>query len=198
MRQREAQLGQARVDLERTVIRAPVDGIVVKRSVEPGQTVAASLQAPVLFKIAEDLRAMKVEIDVDEADVGKVKVGQRARFNVAAYLDRTFDARVVMVHNAARVIDRVVTYRADLAVDNPDLALRPGMTATAEVFVGDVREAILIPTQALRFTPGGPVWVIRGGIPVPVSITVLGETETTAAVRGAIEPGDQVLTGGAP
>jgi HlyD family secretion protein len=155
VKQREAQLSQAKVDLERTMIRAPVDGIVVKKSVEPGQTVAASLQAPELFVIAQDLREMQVEASIDEAEVGRVLVGQAASFTVDSFPGRTFGGTVSQVRKAALVVQNVVTYIAVISASNADLSLFPGMTANVRIIV-DVRDGVLrIPNAALRFRPAG-------------------------------------------
>lgn len=155
VKQREAQLAQARVDLERTSIRAPVDGIVVKKSVEPGQTVAASLQAPELFVIAQDLRQMQVETSIDEAEVGRVRVGQSATFTVDSFPGRAFQGTVTQVRKAAQVIQNVVTYIAVITTSNPDLSLFPGMTANVRI-VADTRDNVLkLPNAALRFRPAG-------------------------------------------
>jgi len=140
-------------DLEKTVIYAPISGIVLSRNVEPGQTVAASLQAPVLYVLAEDLRRMELQVDVDEADVGQVREGQRAVFTVDAYPERTFAARITQVRYGAETTDGVVTYKAVLSVENPDLLLRPGMTATADITVLEIEDALLVSNAALRFTP---------------------------------------------
>lgn len=153
VKQREAQLAQARVDLERTAIRAPVDGIVVKKSVEIGQTVAASLQAPELFVIAQDLREMQVEASIDEAEIGRVRVGQAATFTVDSFPGRVFRGQVAQVRKAAQVVQNVVTYTAVIATSNPDLSLFPGMTANVRIVV-DTREGVLkVPNAALRFRP---------------------------------------------
>ena len=155
VKQRESQLAQAKVDLDRTEIRAPVDGIVVKKSVEPGQTVAASLQAPELFVIAQDLREMQVETSIDEAEVGRIGVGQRASFTVDSFPGRTFRGTVSQVRKAAQVVQNVVTYIAVISAANPDLSLFPGMTANVRIVV-DTRENVLkIPNAALRFRPAG-------------------------------------------
>src|SRR5688572_29755275 len=135
VRQRELQLAQARVDLERTEIRAPVDGIVVKKSVEPGQTVAASLQAPELFVIAQDLREMQVDTSIDESEVGRVRVGQEASFTVDSFPGRSFRGTVAQVRKAAQVVQNVVTYIAVIRASNPDLSLFPGMTANVRVII---------------------------------------------------------------
>ncbi|MGA1790813.1 MAG: efflux RND transporter periplasmic adaptor subunit, partial [bacterium] len=140
-------------DLSKTVIRSPINGIVLTRNVEPGQTVAASLQAPVLFVLAEDLTKMELHVAVDEADVGQVIKGQDATFTVDAYPDKNFPARVTQVRYASQTVEGVVTYETVLNVDNSDLLLRPGMTATADIIVKKVKDGILIPNAALRFTP---------------------------------------------
>jgi len=196
-----AALRVAETNLTRTVIRAPIDGIVLARNVEPGQTVVAALQAPVLFQLAEDLRAMQVAVDVDEADVGQVRAGQPATFTVAAYFGREFHARVVAVHNAARLVDRVVSYEAELEVDNRELLLRPGMTVTAQIVVDRVHDALLVPAQALRFDPpgiahAGPprLWVLAGGGPVAVPVRAGPGNETMTSVdAGAVTPGTPVI-----
>jgi HlyD family secretion protein len=152
-----AALDAAETDLRKSVIISPIDGIVLVRSVEPGQTVAASLQAPVLFTLAESLERMELHVDVDEADVGQVSPGQPATFTVDAWPDRSFDARITQVRYGAQTVDNVVTYETVLEVDNPDRLLRPGMTATAEIEVRNVSGALLVPNAALRFTPPEPV-----------------------------------------
>jgi HlyD family secretion protein len=155
VRQREAQLAQARVDLDRTEIRAPVDGIVVKKSVEPGQTVAASLQAPELFVIAQDLRQMQVETSIDESEVGRIRVGQEATFTVDSFPGRTFRGNVAQIRKAAQVVQNVVTYIGVVRTSNPELELFPGMTANVRVIV-DTRDNVLkVPNAALRFRPAG-------------------------------------------
>jgi HlyD family secretion protein len=155
VRQREAQLASARVDLGRTEIRAPVDGVVIKRSVDVGQTVAASLQAPELFLIAKDLRDMQVETSIDEADVGRVRPGQRATFTVDAYPGRQFGGEIKQVRKAATNTQNVITYTALVSAANPDGALMPGMTANVRI-VTDTRDSVLkAPNAALRFRPPG-------------------------------------------
>ncbi|GBC61137.1 efflux transporter periplasmic adaptor subunit [Desulfonema ishimotonii] len=149
----EANLNSDQTDLSKSVILSPINGIVLTRSIEPGQTVAASLEAPVLFTLAEDLAQMELHVDVDEADVGQVKDGQEATFTVDAYPDRNFQARITQVRYGSETTDGVVTYETVLAVDNSDLSLRPGMTATADIIVRKVENKILIPNAALRFSP---------------------------------------------
>jgi len=151
-----ATLDAVETDLAKATIRAPIDGIVLNRQVEIGQTVAAAFQTPVLFTLAEDLTRMELAVDVDEADVGRVAVGQRATFTVDAYPERTFAARVVEVRFAPETVEGVVTYETLLSVDNSDLLLRPGMTATADVIVETVDDAVLVANAALRFTPPEP------------------------------------------
>ncbi len=193
---------QARNNLARTLVRSPIDGVVLARDVEMGQTVVVAFQSQVLFQVAADLRAMRASVDIDEADVGVVREGQSATFTVAAYLGRTFEARVVAVHNAARLVDRVVTYEAELDVDNADLALRPGMTVTADIVARRIPDALLVPGQALRFTPagevapaaGGRIWVVRDGQPVPFDVEIVGQDDTlTAVTASGLEPGAPVI-----
>lgn len=148
-----ADLDLGETDLEKALIRSPITGVVLSRNVEPGQTVASSLQAPVLFTIAEDLRKMEVQVDVDEADVGKVGEGQTAHFSVDAYPGKEFDAEIRELRYGSEVVQGVVTYKAVLTTDNTELLLRPGMTATAELVVSDIEDALTVPNAALRFTP---------------------------------------------
>lgn len=153
VKQREAQLAQARVDLERTAIRAPVDGIVIKKSIERGQTVAASLQAPELFVIARSLREMQVETSVDEAEIGKVKAGQRATFTVDSFPGRNFAGEVLQVRKAAQTVQNVVTYTVVVSAANTDLALVPGMTANVRIVTEQRENVLKVPNAALRFRP---------------------------------------------
>jgi HlyD family secretion protein len=152
----EANLAADETNLAKTNITAPIDGIVLTRQVEPGQTVAASFQTPVLFTLAEDLSAMKLVIDIDEADIGQVKTGQQATFSVDAYPGRIFPAEITSVRFAPNNENGVVTYEALLSVDNGDLSLRPGMTATATITTATREGALMVPYAALRFTPPLP------------------------------------------
>ena len=155
VQQREALLSSARVDLSRTIIRAPVDGVVIKRSIEPGQTVAVSLAAPELFLIAQNLRDMQVEVSIDEAEVSRLRVGQKTTFTVDAFPGRTFSGLVTQVRKAALNVQNVITYTAVVSADNESLVLLPGMTANVRV-ITDVREKVLkVPNAALRFKPPG-------------------------------------------
>jgi HlyD family secretion protein len=170
--QARASLTTVRTDLGKTKIRSPINGVILVRSIEPGQTVAASLQAPVLFIMAEDLKKMELHVAVDEADVGAVEVGQDATFTVDAFPNRPFSARITQVHfassnttsssssssgssssSSSATSTGVVTYETVLEVGNPDLLLRPGMTATAEIVTTNIENAVLVPNAALRFTP---------------------------------------------
>jgi HlyD family secretion protein len=169
--QARASLEAVRTDLSKNEIRSPINGVVLVRSVEEGQTVAASLQAPILFTLAEDLKKMELHVSVDEADVGAVEVGQKATFTVDAFPNRTFHAHITQVHFASNNTQKssssssssassststgVVTYETVLEVDNSELLLRPGMTATAEIVTTSIQDALLIPNAALRFTPEG-------------------------------------------
>jgi HlyD family secretion protein len=151
--QAEAKLRIDQTNLKKATIISPINGMVLKRSVEKGQTVAASLQAPVLFTLAEDLTKMELHVLVDEADVGKVQEGQEATFTVDAYPDRTFPASITQVRYGSQVTEGVVSYLTVLDVDNSDLSLRPGMTATANIVVQQVKSALLVPNAALRYIP---------------------------------------------
>jgi HlyD family secretion protein len=151
--QAQAALNQATVDLNNTVIRSPVDGIVISRTVDVGQTVAASLQAPVLFTIANDLSKMEVHTNVDEADVGNVTEGQEVTFTVDAFPARRFKGRVHQVRNAPTVVQNVVTYDAVVRIDNKELLLKPGMTANVQFLVNRRDDVLTIPNMAMRFKP---------------------------------------------
>ncbi len=151
----EAALKGFESDLGKAIIRSPIDGLVLNRQVEPGQTVAASLQAPILFTLAETLTGMDLSVAVDEADVGEVREGLPATFVVDAYPERRFPARIRQVRFAPQEVSGVVTYECILEVDNQDLLLRPGMTATADIVTTEVKGAVLVPNLALRFTPTG-------------------------------------------
>jgi HlyD family secretion protein len=196
-----ADLASRQTDLGKAEIKSPINGVVLKRDIDPGQTVAASLQAPVLFTIAEDLTQMHLIVDVDEADAPQVAEGQSATFTVAAFAERNFPATVKQLRYSPQTVNNVVTYQAVLEVDNKDLALRPGMTATAEIKVEGKDNVLVVPNAALRFTPNttssfGPS---GGGLSVFTSRNG-GRTR----VRGgpeAVPPGSRriwILENGAP
>ena len=151
--QMEAKLKEAELELKYTRITAPVDGVVVARNMDVGQTVTASFQTPVLFKIAEDLTRMQVNTNVDEADIGRVRVGQEAVFTVPAFPDTLFNASVSQIRNEPRIEQNVVTYNVVLHVNNDKLELRPGMTANVQILISEVERAKIVPEQAFRFTP---------------------------------------------
>ncbi|MGB8274896.1 MAG: efflux RND transporter periplasmic adaptor subunit [Alphaproteobacteria bacterium] len=203
VKQREAAAQQARVDLDHTYIRAPVDGVVIARNVDVGQTVAASLQAPVLFTIAKDLRQMQIDTSVDEADVGRVAVGQAVTFTVDAFPGKEFTGKVSQVRKAPQVIQNVVTYDVVIAVDNTDQLLLPGMTANVRVEIAGRTDALKVPNAALRFRPAddtgtGTRVFITGpdGKPkaVPVSLGVSDGT-FTELVGGDLAEGARVIVG---
>ena len=163
VQQYEAMLQQAEVNLDHTVIRAPVDGVVVSRNVDVGQTVAASLQAPTLFLIAQDLTKMQVDTNVDEADVGRVRVDQPVSFSVDAFPGKAFEGKVVQVREAPQVVQNVVTYDVVVSAPNPELKLLPGMTANVRI-VTDQKDGVLkVPNASLRFRPPGA----DSGAPAP-------------------------------
>jgi HlyD family secretion protein len=155
VKQKEAALSQAQVDLDHTTIRAPVNGVVVSRQVDVGQTVAASLQAPILFTIAQDLTRMQVETSVDEADIGRIKLDDRATFTVDAFPGETFVGTVTQIRKAALVVQNVVTYTVVVAVANPTGKLVPGMTANVRLVTAEKPSVLKIPNAALRFRPAG-------------------------------------------
>lgn len=148
-----AALSGSETELAKAEIRSPIDGLVLKREIEPGQTVAASLQAPILFTLAEDLAKMELHVAVDEADIGKVAEQQSAVFTVDAYPQRDFAARITQVRFAPQTVEGVVTYETVLSLDNSELSLRPGMTANAVITVQQLQQVLLVPNAALRFTP---------------------------------------------
>ncbi len=153
--QKRAALVQAQADLNHTTIRAPVNGVVVSRAVDVGQTVAASLQAPTLFTIAEDLTKMQVEVSVDEADIGRIKLEDRSSFTVDSFPAQTFSGTVTQIRKAALVVQNVVTYTVVVAVDNPGGRLLPGMTANVKMIVAEKPSVLKVPNAALRFRPAG-------------------------------------------
>jgi HlyD family secretion protein len=153
--QRRSKLREVEIDLERTEIRSPVDGVVVKRDIDLGQTVAASLSAPTLFTVAQDLRRIDIWANIDEADVGRLKDGQPVTFTVNAYPNRTFDGVVRMVRLGSQTVQNVVTYTAVIGVENPDQALLPGMTANLQIVTDERRDVLRVPNAALRFRPPG-------------------------------------------
>jgi HlyD family secretion protein len=199
VKQREALLRQAQVDLERTIIRAPVNGTVILRNVDAGQTVAASLQAPVLFTIAQDLRDMQVEAAIDEADVGKLRVGQQASFTVDAFPRRQFSGEIRQIRKSPVNVQNVISYTVVISAANADLALLPGMTANVRVVVDSRGSVLKVPNAALRFRPApGRLWVVGAdGKPAPVAAkTGLSDGASTEIAETPLKEGDQVILGG--
>jgi HlyD family secretion protein len=218
VRQARAAVEVDRTNLEQATIVSPVDGVVLSRSVEPGNTVAASFQTPELFILAEDLREMELHVGVDEADVGLVQEGQSATFTVDAWPDRTFDAEVQLVALQPTITNNVVTYTTELDVDNPERLLRPGMTATATIQTGRREDVLRVPNTALRFLPPkrdekggiriGPgrdderepdrdtVYQLVDGEPKKVHVTTgRSDGRHTEIESGEIEAGDRLVTG---
>jgi HlyD family secretion protein len=216
--QRQAQLRQAQVELAHTVIRSPVDGVVISRNVDVGQTVAASLQAPVLFTIAQDLRQMEVNVAVDEADVGRVRPGQKVRFTVDAYPGERFDAQVTQIRKAPQTVNNVVTYSVIATAANPDGRLLPGMTANARILTDERENVLKVPNEALRFRPLNPdgspiklevrareegpgipgrVWALgKDGKPQPISLRLgVSDGKATEVLRGEVRDGMEVILG---
>jgi HlyD family secretion protein len=215
--QRQAALDQAGLDLDRTLLRAPIDGIIIKRDVNPGQTVAVTFEAKTLFKIANDLREMEVHGKIDEADVGQLKVGQTTQFTVDAYPDRTFSGHVLQIRKSPEVVQNVVTYTAIISAPNPDLLLLPGMTAQLRIVVSDTGDTLKIPSQALRFRPNGvgiaadrqnanhvasseasaTVWLVgEDGRPDPISVRLgASDDNSTALLEGRLSEGQQLIVG---
>ncbi|WP_454019492.1 efflux RND transporter periplasmic adaptor subunit [Azospirillum sp. Marseille-Q6669] len=210
VQQKQAAYQGARINLEHTRIVAPVDGTVIQRNVDRGQTVAASLQAPVLFTIAQDLTAMQVDASVDEADVGTVRVRQDVHFTVDAFPGRRFTGAVIQIRKAPQVVQNVVTYDVVISAPNPDLALLPGLTANVRIVTDHRDDALLVPSAALRYHPAkaapsssppsqktGEVWVLNAtGQPErrPLRLGV-SDGSMVEVVEGKLEVGDRVVLG---
>ncbi len=196
----QANLVLQKADLEKSVIRSPIRGVVLGRTVDAGQIVASSLNTPTLFTLAEDLSRMELRVDVDEADIGRVAVGNEASFTVDAYGGRSFPATITQVRFAPETTNGVVTYKAVLAVDNSDLALRPGMTATATITVRRIEDALQVPNAALRFAPPEAAIAIEdeeeGGGGGLIGLIIPKRPAETMAAQGG--PAVWVLRGGAP
>ncbi len=203
--QADAALKNAQTNLGYTRIVSPVDGTVVSRNVDVGQTVAASFQTPTLFTIAQDLTKMQIDTSVDEADIGKVKLGQDVEFTVDAYPDITFKGEVGQVRIAPITVQNVVTYDVVITVDNPDFKLKPGMTANVSIIVAEKKDILKIPNAALRFRlsektkakgqqKGSGIWIVEGGKPkrIPVSVGI-SDGNHTELVSGEIREGQEVV-----
>jgi len=199
--QMEAVLRQVEVDLANTNIRSPVDGVIIQRSVELGSTVAASLQSPTIFTIADDLRRMEIAVSIDETDVGRVKPGQRVAFSVSAYPGREFEGKVKHVRLGSQTVSNVVTYTGIVSIENPKMELLPGMTASVKIETDSRSDALLAPNAALRWKPAGAVakgpgvWVLGpdgGPRMIPVRLG-LGDGSVTEII--ATEPVREIIVG---
>ena len=212
--QRQAQLASAEVNLSYTDIISPVDGTVVSRNVTMGQTVAASFQTPTLFLIATDLTKMQVDTNVSESDIGSVKEGNKTIFTVDAFPNRTFQGTVNQVRQSPQTVQNVVTFDVVISVNNSDLALKPGMTAATRVVIDQRDNVLRVPSQALRYVPGGPagmagaengppgeggahqarLWVLRGGRPTSIPVVVgLDDDSFTEIVQGELTLDNRVV-----
>lgn len=213
LEQTQAAVEKDRANLSYSLIRSPVSGVVVDRTVDVGQTVAASLQTPTLFKIAQDLAKMQIDANFAEADIGNIRVGQVARFNVDAFPNRSFEGRVRQVRLNPTIAQNVVTYDVVIDVDNPEMLLLPGMTAYVTIAVAERKDALLVPNAALRFKPAageapkagtktqhngyaGKVYVLRNGELAPVNLSLgITDNRSTEVLDGEIKAGDQVVVG---
>ena len=203
--QTEAALEFAETNLHYAKILSPVDGVVISRNVDVGQTVAASFQTPTLFTIAQDLTKMQIDTNVDEADIGKVTVGQEVEFTVDAYPELIFKGKVWQVRNAPITVQNVVTYDVVIQVDNPELKLKPGMTANVSIIISTKKDVLKIPNAALRFKPSekglvtsekkGPgVWIIEKDKPKRIQVSLgISDGNYTELVSGEIKEGQELI-----
>jgi HlyD family secretion protein len=208
-----AQVAMYQTQIEKALVRSPIDGVVLDRKVSTGQTVAATFQTPVLFTLASDLSVMQLQVDVDEADIGLVKEGQTATFSVDAYPQRRFDARLISLRNSPKTANGVVTYQGVLTVDNKEMLLRPGLTATVDILVSDTKDALLVPNGALRFAPPasaatapplvpgrngetvGRVWVLENNRAVARDLRIgRSDGRNTEVLSGNLKPGEPIIT----
>lgn len=211
IQQAQAALDSSAINLKYTKILSPVNGTVISRNIDVGQTVAASFQTPTLFTIAQDLTKMQIDTSVDESDIGKVKAGQKAAFTVDAYPESTFNGKVSVVRNAPINVSNVVTYNAVIIVDNTDLKLKPGMTANVSVETESKQSVLLVPNAALRFKPAtsavspnqkgtkgpkGPgVWILENNKPKNVKITTgISDGNYTEVISSELTEGQQIIT----
>lgn len=205
----------AQYDLERTKIYSPIEGTVLVRNVDPGQTVAATFQTPILFSIAKDLRKMELQISIDEADIGKIKAGQKASFSVDAYPDATFNATIRQVRINSEVLESVVTYKAIMEVDNKELLLKPGMSVDADIVTKMLKDAFVVKRAALLFIPVKPksrslfggerdymikvdpkqhIWILEEGVPKKVYVKVLGSNGPSSAIETSkLQEGQKII-----
>ena len=204
VKQAQASLNSAQTELSYTEIKAPVDGIVISKSVEVGQTVAASFETPEIFSVAEDLTKMQIEASVVEADIAKVKEGQKVRFTVDSYADDYFYGTVTQVRNEATTTSNVVTYTVVIGIDNTDMKLKPGMTANVEIITAEEKDVMLVPNQALRFYIDDSdkakrykdrgVWIIKNGHPERVTVKIgVSDDDNTQILESTLKIGDEVI-----
>jgi len=204
----EALVEGAKLNLQYTDIISPVDGTVISRNVTQGQTVASTLQTPTLFLIGTNLKTMEVDANISESDVGGMNEGNPATFTVDAYPNRVFRGTVAQIRQSPQTVQNVVTYDAVVNVDNGDLALKPGMTASTQIVLAQRDDVLRVPDQALRFAPGGlasvrraagaaaQVWILRDDKPVAVSVTPgLDDGTYTEISKGDLQVGDKVVIG---
>lgn len=205
------EVSRAQTNLSYAVITSPIDGVVISKSVEEGQTVAASYSTPELFTIAKDLKDMRVIADVDEADIGGVKVGQRVTFTVDAYPNDTFEGAVTQVRQEATTTNNVVTYEVVISAPNQDLKLKPGLTANVNIYTEEIKNVLSVPSKALRYTPeketvGGrkiqdisnaknKVWTLEGNTLVAHKVTIGSTDGIHTQILGGIKKGAKVITG---
>lgn len=211
-KQASAELAANEDNLKKAIVISPIDGIVLERKVEPGQTVVAAMQTPILFKMAEDLTKMRVVLSIDEADIGEVREGQKVRFSVDAYADKKFDAVITQVRLNSQIVSGVVTYDAVVTVDNSELLLRPGMTVSASITTGVLQNALCVPNAALRFTPPesymqsekkakestqmSHVWILQDNKPLKVALkSTKSDGSFTAISETTLKETDSVIIG---
>lgn len=209
-KQASAELALNEDNLRKAIVVSPINGIVLERKVEPGQTVTAAMQTPVLFKMAEDLTKMRVILSIDEADIGEVREGQKVEFSVDAYSDKKFRGMITQLRLNSEIINGVVTYDAVVEVDNADLLLRPGMTVSALVTTGVLENVLCVPNLALRFVPqevqkqnekkardtSSYVWILKDGKPQRVPLkTSKSDGSFTVVSHSDLKAGDEVLIG---
>lgn len=209
-----AQLKSDEDNLRKAVVVSPINGVVLNRKIEPGQTVVASMQTPILFTLAEDLTQMRAIVSVDEADIGGVKENQKVTFTVDSYANKQFEGKITQLRLNSAVVNGVVTYEAVVQVDNTDLLLRPGMTANVSIITDTLKKVLVIPNAALRFTPpadqdqkkkkrameesdkGEHVWILKNKTPTRVKVQI-GQTDGVSSVVSAssLKVGDLIITG---
>lgn len=214
--QSTAQLKSDEDNLRKAVVVSPINGIVLNRKVEPGQTVVAAMQTPILFTIAKDLTQMKAIVSVDEADIGGVKENQKVTFTVDAYPNREFEGKITQLRLKSAIVNGVVTYEAVVQVNNTDLLLRPGMTASASIITDMLKNVLVVPNAALRFSPpinnddtekkkkhamtqtdkGDHVWILKNNLPIKIKVK-LGKSNSIMSVitASSLQTGDKVITG---